>query len=92
MIVFNCAHLAGTDSAISYNNKRAYINCEDNLMTWLAQNWFWVLLFAIFITMHLFGHGHGGHSGGGGCGHGKHKHPDKNDQNPTEKTPPGHQH
>ena len=31
-------------------------------MDWLAQNWVWVLVFAAFIGMHLFGHGgHGGH-------------------------------
>jgi len=37
-------------------------------MEWLAQNWVWVLVFAAFIWMHLFGHGgyscHGGHDGG----------------------------
>jgi hypothetical protein len=33
-------------------------------MTWLAANWFWVLIFIAFIAMHLFSHGgHGGHSG-----------------------------
>ena len=30
-------------------------------MEWLAQNWIWVLFFAGFIAMHMFGHGgHGG--------------------------------
>jgi hypothetical protein len=38
-------------------------------MDWLAENWFFVLLFIAFIAMHLFGHGHGGHSHGG---HGAH--------------------
>jgi hypothetical protein len=34
-------------------------------MAWLAENWFWVLIFIAFIAMHMFGHGgHGGHSGG----------------------------
>ena len=34
-------------------------------MEWLAQNWIWVLFFAGFIAMHMFGHGgHGGHGGG----------------------------
>ena len=34
-------------------------------MQWISQNWVWVLFFAAFIGMHLFGHGgHGGHSGG----------------------------
>lgn len=33
-------------------------------MDWLVQNWLWVLVFAAFIGMHLFGHGgHGGHGG-----------------------------
>jgi hypothetical protein len=40
-------------------------------MEWLAQNWFWLLVFAAFVVLHLVGHGgHGGHggrrSGGGG--------------------------
>ena len=44
-------------------------------MEWLTANWFWVLIFAAFIGMHLFGHGgHGGHRGHGGndrhAGHG----------------------
>jgi hypothetical protein len=35
-------------------------------MTWLAQNWIWVLFGIAFVAMHLFGHGgHGGHSGHG---------------------------
>jgi len=33
-------------------------------MTWLAQNWIWVLFSVAFVAMHLFGHGgHGGHGG-----------------------------
>ena len=37
-------------------------------MTWLAQNWIWVLFGIAFFAMHLFGHGgHGGH--GGHAGH-----------------------
>jgi hypothetical protein len=33
-------------------------------MTWLAQNWIWVLFGIAFVAMHLFGHGgHGGHGG-----------------------------
>jgi hypothetical protein len=62
-------------------------------MAWLAQNWFWVLLFVLFIGMHLFGHGgHGGHGGGsGGCGHKRSK---QKDQNKTDKdsSSTGHQH
>ena len=35
-------------------------------MDWLLANWFWILIFVLFIGMHLFGHGgHGGHGGGG---------------------------
>ncbi|PAP74642.1 DUF2933 domain-containing protein [Rubrivirga marina] len=40
-------------------------------MDWLAENWFFVLLFVAFIAMHLFGHGHGGHGHGGHGGHGR---------------------
>ena len=33
-------------------------------MTWLAENWLWMLFGVAFIAMHLFGHGgHGGHGG-----------------------------
>ena len=31
-------------------------------MTWLEQNWIWILFGIAFVAMHLFGHGgHGGH-------------------------------
>ncbi len=31
-------------------------------MNWLSQNWFWLLIGAVFVFMHLGGHGgHGGH-------------------------------
>ncbi len=31
-------------------------------MTWLTENWFWILTFNAFVAMHMFGHGgHGGH-------------------------------
>lgn len=34
-------------------------------MDWLLANWFWILIFVLFIGMHLLGHGgHGGHRGG----------------------------
>jgi len=34
-------------------------------MDWVQANWFWILIFGLFIAMHLFGHGgHGGHGGG----------------------------
>ena len=30
-------------------------------MAWITANWFWVLILAAFLAMHLFGHGgHGG--------------------------------
>jgi hypothetical protein len=41
------------------------INKESAIMDWLAENWFWVLIFVLFIAMHLFGHGHGGHGAHG---------------------------
>ena len=34
-------------------------------MTWLSQNWFFVLFGLLFVGMHL---GHGGHGGHGGTG------------------------
>lgn len=37
-------------------------------MEWIRENWVFIIFFAIFIGMHLFGHG----MHGGGCGgHGK---------------------
>lgn len=58
-------------------------------MRWLAENWFWVLLIAGFIGMHLFGHGHGGH-GSGGCGGGKRDDPGAGPEEP--KPASGHRH
>ncbi|HDH05984.1 MAG TPA: DUF2933 domain-containing protein [Nitrospirae bacterium] len=30
-------------------------------MEWARENWVWIIVFAVFIGMHLFGHGgHGG--------------------------------
>ncbi len=54
-------------------------------MDWLTENWFWILIFAIFIGMHLFGHGgHGSHCSG------NHDH---NTMNPSDKNKdPGHHH
>lgn len=46
-------------------------------MTWLAENWFWVLIGVLFVGMHFF-HGHGGHGGGGHEGH--RRSPDKTDR------------
>ena len=37
----------------------------ENMMSWLSQNWFFVLLALLFVGMHM-GHGsHGGHAGHG---------------------------
>lgn len=34
-------------------------------MDWLSENWFWILVFVLFIWMHRGGHGcHGGHQHG----------------------------
>ena len=33
-------------------------------MSWLLENWIWVLFGLAFVAMHMFGHGgHGGHGG-----------------------------
>ncbi len=39
-------------------------------MEWLAENWIWILVGAVFVGMHLFGHG----------GHGKHSKQGKSDK------------
>lgn len=44
-------------------------------MEWLSENWVWLLIGAVFIGMHLFGHG--GHGGKGCCG--KKQDPKKDD-------------
>jgi hypothetical protein len=65
-------------------------------MAWLAENYFWVLIFIAFISMHLFGHGgHGGH--GGHAGSDRHR---SGDETATDEalarngaaTSSGHQH
>lgn len=62
--------------------KHAY---EEMDMDWLLQNWIWVLAFAAFIGMHLFGHGgHGGHGGG------DHRPADR--EQPGKDRPQGHRH
>lgn len=34
-------------------------------MQWLSENWVFLLVAAVFVGLHLFGHGgHGGHGGG----------------------------
>lgn len=32
-------------------------------MEWLADNWFFTLIFAAFVALHLIGHDHGHHAG-----------------------------
>jgi len=66
----------------------------EKLMDWLAENWFWLAVFGLFIWMHMGmhgGHGHGGH------GHGErepreHGHADSNGRGKhstdAEKPPP----
>lgn len=61
-------------------------------MDWLTQNWIWVVIFVLFIGMHLFGHGgHGGRGGHGGCGGGDGQRP-VGGKRPGEDKPQGHQH
>ena len=48
-------------------------------MGWLSQNWIWVLIFAAFIGMHMFGHG--GHGGHGGHSRGQERHDAGNEGN-----------
>lgn len=63
-------------------------------MEWLAQNWVWVVIFVLFIGMHLFGHGgHGGHGGRGGgcCGGGDDQRPSGGEESGKDR-PQGHQH
>lgn len=65
-------------------------------MELLAQNWIWVVIFVLFIGMHLFGHGghggHGGRGGGGGCcGGGDDQRPAGGEESGKDK-PQGHQH
>ena len=61
-------------------------------MEWFSQNWVWVLFFAGFVAMHMFGHGghggHGGHRGG-------HNGPETENKDSVQRTPEqgtGHQH
>jgi hypothetical protein len=58
-------------------------------MEWFSQNWVWVLFFAGFIAMHMFGHGgHGGHGGG----HGDAKPASKDSAQPISEQGQGHRH
>ena len=56
-------------------------------MSWLAENWIWVLFGVAFIAMHMFGHGgHGGHGGhrGHGSGAGNDGYPKKMTTKPVK--------
>jgi hypothetical protein len=65
-------------------------------MEWVLENWFWILVFALFIAMHLFGHGghgaHGGHDGGDGKRDSNEREKDKAERSVVNKTPHEHQH
>ena len=61
-------------------------------MEWFSQNWVWVLFFAAFIAMHMFGHGgHGGHGRGSDSADKDSKPTGKDDSQSTSKQS-GHQH
>ena len=55
-------------------------------MEWFSQNWVWVLFFAGFIGMHMFGHG--GHGGG----HTESTPASKDSVQRTTEQRPGHHH
>ena len=58
-------------------------------MNWLLQNWVWVLVFAVFIWMHMSGHGcHGGH----GDRHGEEDQRSTAGEESDKNRPQGHQH
>lgn len=64
-------------------------------MEWFSQNWVWVLFFAGFIAMHMFGHGGHGHgrrgsASGGGPGPATNNGDQPSSGNPTQGT--GHPH
>ncbi len=42
-------------------------------MDWIRENWTFILFFALFVVMHLFGHGGCGGGHGGHGGEDKHK-------------------
>jgi hypothetical protein len=62
-------------------------------MDWALENWFWILIFVLFIAMHLFGHGgHIGHGRGDGERDGNERENDKAERGSINKTPHEHQH
>lgn len=61
-------------------------------MNWLAQNWVWVLVFVVFIWMHMSGHGcHGGHGDHSGHGGKENKPPTDAEEQSKDRTQ-GHHH
>lgn len=57
-------------------------------MDWLRSNGFWVLIFVVFIGVHIFGHGgHGGHGGDE-----SRRPPRERDGDEPPRRPSGHQH
>lgn len=62
-------------------------------MDWFSQNWVWLLLFAGFVAMHMFGHGgHGGHGGAGDASHDDPKPKSRDGAQQTSEQKPRHQH
>ncbi len=65
-------------------------------MDWLVTNWFWILIFVLFIAMHLFGHGghgaHGGHGGAHGEPNGDKREKKEAERGVINKNPHAHQH
>lgn len=64
-------------------------------MQWLAENWVWIVVFIVFVGMHMFGHGghggRGGHGGHGGGGRDEPRRPADKDEQGKDR-PQGHQH
>lgn len=59
-------------------------------MEWLQQNWFWVVVFILFVAAHLFGHG--GHGGGHTDDRDRPRRREKENEGNEMKRPSGHQH
>lgn len=50
-------------------------------MDWALENWFWILIFVVFVSIHLFGRGgHRNHSDG-------HKNTNKNEKDEVQNRP-----
>ena len=62
-------------------------------MAWIAENWFWTLVFIAFMAMHMFGHGgHGGHGGRSRHRHTREAGKDEQKERLADPRPGGHQH